>query len=113
MVVIMPDDKVEHSDADISHKAYPKGQKGDRQALVALQRDLWKRSLNKRTPSHIAAQCARAWRDLQDMKRIMDGKPLPGQLRPDLVQKQNKRKGPSLLSLPEVAPADVSIEKKI
>lgn len=99
----MPAVTVEHSDADISHKAYPKGQKGDRQALVALQRDLWKRSLNKRTPSHIAAQCARAWRDLQDMKRIMDGKPLPGQLRPDLAQqKQSKRKGPSLLPLPEV-----------
>ena len=33
----------------------------------------------------------------------MDGKPLPGQLRPDLQQvKERKRKGPSLLPLPEV-----------
>jgi hypothetical protein len=93
---------VEHSTDELSSTDYPRGQKGDRQALVQLQRDMWKRSQDPKTPAHIAAQCARAWRDLQDMKRIMDGKPLPGQLRPDLQQvKQNKRK-PSLLPLPEV-----------
>ena len=103
---------VEHSTDELSSTDYPRGQKGDRRALVQLQRDMWKRSQDPKTPAHIAAQCARAWRDLQDMKRIMDGKPLPGQLRPDLAQvKERKRKGPSLLPLPEV-PA-VSDEKKV
>jgi len=82
-------------------KDYPQGQKGDRQALVGMQRVLWRQVHNPATAPHITAQCARAWRDLQDMKRIMDGKPLPGQLRPDLDQKKSKRR-PALLSMPEL-----------
>lgn len=85
------------------------GRAADRKALVDMQRTLFQRAQNPKTPAHIAAQCARAWRDLQDMKRIMDGKPLPGQLRPDLQQvKQSKRK-PSLLPLPEVPSSSDSV----
>ena len=88
-----------------STKDYPQGAKGDRQALVTMQRVLWKRVQDSSVPPHIQAQCARAWRDLQDMKRIMDGKPLPGQLRPDLDQKRNARRKPTLLaSLPSDPP---------
>jgi hypothetical protein len=97
---------LEQSSPADSLKDYPQGAKGDRNALVGMQRVLWRKVNDPKTPAHIAAQCARAWRDLQDMKRIMDGKPLPGQLRPDLAQqKQSKRKGPSLLPLPEVPAA--------
>lgn len=78
------------------------GRAADRKALVDMQRTLFQRAQNPKTPAHIAAQCARAWRDLQDMKRIMDGKPLPGQLRPDLQQVKERKRKPSLLPLPEV-----------
>jgi hypothetical protein len=40
---------------------------------------------------HVRAQCARAWSDLQERKRVLDGKPLPGQLRPDIAQKDALR----------------------
>ena len=80
-----------------------RGAHGDRKALVDLQRTMHKLAQDDSVPPHIRAQCARAWSDLQERKRIMDGKPLPGQLRPDLQQvKERKRKGPSLLPLPEV-----------
>ena len=77
------------------------GRAADRKALVDMQRTLFQRTQDPKTPAHIAAQCARAWRDLQDMKRIIDGKPLPGQLRPDLAPKQRRGK-PALLSMPEL-----------
>lgn len=101
---------VEHSTDNESPIDYPRGQKGDRQALVQLQRTMHKLSLDESVPAHIRAKCAGTWKDLQLCKRIMDGKPLPGQLRPDLQQvKQHKRKGPSILPLPEVpAPAPPS-----
>ena len=97
----MASPNVEPAPLPASPSSYPLGLKGDRQALVQMQRVLWARVQNPQTPAHIAAQCARAWRDLQDMKRIMDGKPLPGQLRPDLDQKKSKRR-PALLSMPEL-----------
>lgn len=61
------------------------GRAADRKALVAMQRVLLEKTLDPRTQPHIAAQCARAWKELQECKRIIDGKPLPGQLRPDLA----------------------------
>jgi hypothetical protein len=62
-----------------------RGRAADRKALVTMQRVLLERTLDPKTAPHIAAQCARAWRDLQECKRVIDGKPLPGQLRPDLA----------------------------
>ncbi len=88
-------DELDASEPAIAIASYPDGCKGDRQALVGMQRVLWARVQDATIPAHIQAQCARAWRDLQDMKRIMDGKPLPGQLRPDLAQSATaKRIGP-------------------
>lgn len=102
---------VEHSDDSDSPIDYPRGQKGDRQALVQQQRAMHSIAIDPAVPPHIRAKCADTWSKLQLTKRIMDGKPLPGQLRPDLAQqKQSKRKGPSLLPLPEV-PSTPSVEK--
>ena len=88
------------------------GRAADRKALVDLQRTMHKLAMSDSVQPHIRAQCARAWSDLQERKRIMDGKPLPGQLRPDLQQvKERKRKGPSLLPLPEVPSSGVSEQR--
>jgi|ERR1051325_3681576 len=77
-----------------------RGPKADRMTLLALQRSMFDLAQNPAIPAHIRAQCARTWRDLQETKRIIDGKPLPGQLRPDLEQRKNARRSKPLL-LPE------------
>lgn len=69
------------------------GRAADRKALVDMQHVLYARTTDPNVPAHIQAQCARAWKDLQEAKRIIDGKPLPGQLRPDLQPKQSKAFG--------------------
>jgi hypothetical protein len=46
---------------------------------------------NLEVAPHIRAQCARAWSELQERKRVLDGKPLPGQLRPEPPPIKRKR----------------------
>lgn len=79
---------------------YPLGGNADRVALVQMQRVLWARVQDKSVPPHIAAQCARAWRDLQDMKRIIDGKATSG-FKPDVAPKPKRAR---LLPLPDAVP---------
>lgn len=53
---------------------------------------------NPNTLPHLRAACVRAWDVLEERLRIMSGKPLPGQLRPELEQmRKAKRKVPELL----------------
>jgi len=89
-----------------SNLPFPRrGRVKDRQQLIQMQQTLFELTQDSSVMPHIRAACARAWSDLQERKRVLDGKPLPGQLRPDLQQvKERKRKGPSLLPLPEVPP---------
>lgn len=64
-----------------------------------MQRSLLKAATDERVPAGYRAQCARAWDCLEERKRILRNKPLPGQLRPDLEQKKKKPKAwtPGLL----------------
>lgn len=82
------------------------GRAADRKALVDMQRTMFALTQDTKVAAHVRAACARAWRDLQETKRIMDGKPLPGMLRPDLDQrganKRHRHKLPSMMTLPEV-----------
>ena len=80
-----------------------RGASSDRQQAVAIQRKLEKTIQDPKTPAASVASCAVAWTRVQDAKRVIDGKPLPGNLQPG-SSKQHKRKGPSLLPLPEVPP---------
>lgn len=88
-------------------KSY-KGRAADRKALVDMQRTMFAHTQNKKVLPSVQAACARVWRDLQETKRIMDGKPLPGMLRPDgdpsKARKTARQKLPSIMTLPEVAP---------
>jgi len=77
-----------------------RGASSDRQQAVAIQRKLEKTILDPKTPAASVASCAVAWTRVQDAKRVIDGKPLPGNLRPD--EKPFKKGKASLLSLPEV-----------
>ena len=78
-----------------------RGNKRDRRQLTDMQQALYEMALASQVEPAVRASCARAWSDLQERKRVLDGKPLPGQLRPDLDQKKSKRR-PALLSMPEL-----------
>ena len=59
------------------------------------------------------AQCARALETIEERLRILNGKPLPGQLRPDLDQKRNARRKPTLLaSLPSDPPPTLEVPQQ-
>jgi hypothetical protein len=83
-----------------------RGTNRDRTQLLKMQQTLFELTQDKSVMPHIRAACARAWSDLQERKRVLDGKPLPGILRPDLEQpganKRRRQKMPSVLPLPEV-----------
>ena len=48
--------------------------------------------LDTRVKAADRAACARAWDILEDRKRILRNRPLPGQLRPDLMPKATRTK---------------------
>lgn len=58
-----------------------------------MQQALYEMALATPVEPHIRASCARAWSDLQERKRVLDGKPLPGQLRPDMPDKYRRKHG--------------------
>jgi len=70
-----------------------RGAQADRKQLVAMQHSLFNLVQDASLPAHIRAACARAWSDLQERKRIVDGKPLPGALRPELAALRALRSG--------------------
>lgn len=80
----------------------PKGKTRDRQQAVAIQRILERTILDPATPPQSRASCAVAWSRIQDAKRVIDGKPLPGNLRPELEHKARKPKT-RLVALPSDA----------
>jgi len=64
-----------------------------------MQQVLYKLALDPSTPGPSKALCARAWDVLEERKRIIRGKPLPGTYRPELPKPKAKHY-PSLLAVP-------------
>jgi len=56
--------------------------------LFDLQDVLYKDAVNEATPAKDKAACARAWEALEERKRIMRGKPLPGSFKPEAKPKR-------------------------
>jgi hypothetical protein len=71
---------------------------------LELQRELRKAVLDPTSKASDKASCARAWEVLEERKRILRGKPLPGQLRPELAQLRKARRA-GLLTVPLDEPA--------
>jgi hypothetical protein len=74
-----------------------RGKRRERNQAIAIQRILTATILDPETPAQSRASCAAAWSRVAEIKRILDGRPLPGQLRPDLLQAAQahaKRLGP-------------------
>ena len=83
-----------------------KGPRNPRSIFILAQQRLLTHIDNPKTTAANLAKCVLALDKAEERIRILSNKPLPGQLRPDLQQvKQSKRKGPSLLPLPEVPSA--------
>ncbi len=72
-------------------KSRKRGSKNARAEVLEIQRILMADIRNLKTPPHIRAACARAWEVLEERLRILNCKPLPGQLRPDLEQRRTSR----------------------
>jgi hypothetical protein len=84
-----------------------RGAQADRKQLVAMQHSLFGLVQDATVPPHIRAACARAWSDLQERKRVVDGKPLPGQLRPELQQLREARRSRTRKAMLSIAPGDL------
>lgn len=80
------------------------GKSNERQQAVAIQRILEETIRDPDTPEASRASCAVAWTRVQEAKRIIDGKPLPGNLRPELAQlaeaRKAKRAKPAMFAIP-------------
>ena len=87
-----------------------KGPRNARAMFVEVQQLLLKDIRDPKTTPANRAKCAQALEKLEERLRILNGKPLPGQLRPDLDQKKSKRR-PAILSMPEVAPEPSNVPK--
>ncbi len=58
--------------------------------LLQMQDVLFTATLNPEADLKDKAACARAWEQLEERKRIMRGKPLPGSHRPELPRKAKR-----------------------
>ena len=70
-----------------------RGQRRERNQASAIQRVLAETILDPATPPQSRASCATAWSRVQESKRVLDGKPLPGALRPELAALRELRRG--------------------
>src|SRR4051794_19301911 len=59
----------------------PRGPRALRQ-LVAMQDNLYNLALEPSVSATARAKCALAWERLEERKRVLRGKPLPGSLKP-------------------------------
>lgn len=59
--------------------------------LLDMQDVLYTAALNPDTDASQRAACARAWEVLEERKRIMRGRPLPGSLRPEAKRTKRTR----------------------
>jgi len=67
--------------------------------LFELQDVLFKQTLDPNTEAKDKAACARAWEQLEERKRILRGRPMPGSLRPS--ENRNKQRRTFLLPMPD------------
>lgn len=86
-----------------------KGKRNPRKTIIEVQSLLLNDIRNKRTSPAVRAKCAIAFDKLEDRLRVLAGKPMPGQLRPDLrLERQQYQRGsrskPAVLPMPEVDP---------
>lgn len=71
--------------AALARRRQRNGRPRPRSQILRMQACLLDSATDTEVPPHIRAQCARAWDVLEERLRIIAGKPLPGQLRPELI----------------------------
>ena len=78
--------------------------------LIEIQGLLLARMRLSEERTSCVAACARAYCDCEERKRILKGKPGPGNLRPDLQQKKPRRSSGAQVS--PVLPTDGSAQRE-
>lgn len=73
--------------------------------LLAMQRVLKSHVMNPDLEPRQAAQCACAWERLEERRRILRNRPLPGNLRPELDQLKSSRRKSRLTPLSQYSDA--------
>ena len=58
--------------------------------IIVMQEQLYAEVTNPKVKGHIKAACARAWEDLEERRRILLNRPLPGSLKPEPRQRKVK-----------------------
>lgn len=69
-----------------------KGRQSPRTQIIAMQASLLQAATDPNVPAGYRAQAARAWDTLEERLRIIDGKPLPGHLKPELEQRRRAKR---------------------
>ena len=98
------------SAANVPAKPSPKarrGQRRERNQAIAIQRILVKTIEDEATIASARASCAAAWARVADVKRILDGRPLPGALRPELAALRASRRELNRKAMLSIAPSDL------
>lgn len=68
-----------------------RGKSSALQQAVAIQRNLYRIAIDTTLPPKDCASAALAWERLEERKRILRGRPMPGSLRP-VSEKKTKNK---------------------
>lgn len=84
-----------------------RGRRRDRTQALKIQAVLTQAILDPKTPASAKASCAAAWSRVQESRRIIDNKPLPGQLRPELAQLRDARRLRSKRAVLSIAQSDL------
>ena len=95
--------------AALARRRQRNGRLKPRTQILRMQASLLESATDRSVPPHIRAAAARAWDVLEERIRIIDGKPLPGQLRPELqalraLRKERQSAHKAMLS---IAPQDL------
>jgi hypothetical protein len=80
------------------------GPRNPRKMMIEVQELLLRDIRNEKTCPADRAKCAAVLEKLEDRLRILRGRPLPGQMRPDWPVKEKRKKPAALLPLPSVDP---------
>ena len=79
--------------AALARRRSRNGRPKARTQILRMQASLLASATDPSVPANIRAACARSWDVLEERLRIMSGKPLPGQLRPELQALRELRRG--------------------
>lgn len=87
------------------------GRQKPRAQILRMQESLLASATDPKVPPNVRAACARSWDVLEERLRILDNKPLPGHLRPELAQLREARRSRTRKALLSISSADLPAQQ--